>query len=233
MKKIKVASLGDRMKKYEFISRNFIIPRSYAIIRIDGKAFHTYTRGLEKPFDDKLIMDMNETAKYLCMNISGAKLAYVQSDEISILVTDFDDLNTQMWFNGNIQKITSISASLATAKFNQLRPNKIALFDSRVFNIPYRTEVLNYFIFRQQDAERNSIQAMGQSLFSHSQLMKKNMNQIQEMCFQKGINWNNYDEGKKRGRLIVKVDRDWQVIETPIFSRNNEYILNLIPDNSL
>ena len=91
---------------------------------------------------------MDETAKYLCENIQGAKFAFVQSDEISILLTDFDKLQTDAWYNGNIQKITSISASLATAKFNELRPNKIALFDSRVFTITSNIEVENYFIWR-------------------------------------------------------------------------------------
>lgn len=199
-------TLGDRMKSYyENRTKTFLPRRTYTIIRIDGKAFHTYTKGLERPFDDKLIKDMDDTAIYLCENIQGAVCAFVQSDEISILVTDFNKLTTDAWFDGNVQKITSISASLATAKFNELRPGKIALFDSRVFTIPSSTEVENYFIWRQQDTVRNSISSVAQSLYSHKELHKKNTDQMQELCFQKGINWNDFSASKKRGRMIIKM----------------------------
>jgi tRNA(His) guanylyltransferase len=114
--------LGDRMKKnYENRTRILLPRRTYTMIRIDGKAFHTYTRGCMRPFDKGLIEDMNATAEYLCKNIQGAKIGFVQSDEISILLTDFDKLDTDAWFDGNIQKIVSVAASMATAKFNQLR----------------------------------------------------------------------------------------------------------------
>ena len=114
--------LGTRMKEfYENRYRIFLPRRTNVLIRIDGKAFHTYTRGLNKPYDDGLMEDMNETTKYLCENIQGAKMGYVQSDEISILITDYDDISTSAWFDNNIQKMCSIAASLATAKFNQLR----------------------------------------------------------------------------------------------------------------
>jgi hypothetical protein len=160
-------TLGDRMKEYyENRTKTYLPRRTYTLIRIDGKAFHTYTKGLNRPFDDQLMDDMDETAIYLCKNIQGAKLAFVQSDEISILLTDFDKLQTSAWFDGNIQKITSVSSSLATAKFNELRPNKLALFDSRVFTIPSKVEVENYFIWRQQDTVRNSISSVAQSLYS-------------------------------------------------------------------
>ena len=171
--KNKKDNLGDRMKIfYENITRIFLPRRTYTIIRIDGKAFHTYTKGLDRPFDDKFVNDMDETACYLCKNIQGAKFAFVQSDEISILLTDFDSLTTSAWFDGNIQKMVSVSASLATAKFNELRPNKIALFDSRVFTISSRVEVENYFIWRQQDTTRNSISSVAQWLYSPSELKK-------------------------------------------------------------
>ena len=144
---------------YESRSRTFLTRRTPVIIRLDGKAFHTYTKGLDKPFDEGLIEDMAETARFLCSEIQGAKLAYVQSDEISILLTDYDKLGTDAWFDYNVQKIVSISASLATAKFNQLRyirsiklgeevdnykawkqvsVQTMAFFDSRAFNIPKR-----------------------------------------------------------------------------------------------
>jgi len=233
-------SLGDRMKDfYENRTRIYLPRRTYTIIRVDGKSFHTYTKGLQRPFDEKLINDMDETAAYLCKNIQGAKCAFVQSDEISILLTDFDNLTTDAWFDGNIQKITSISASLATAKFNELRPGKIAIFDSRVFTIPSNVEVENYFIWRQQDTVRNSIQSVAQSLFSHKELENKNGNQLQEMIFQKGINWNDYPAKMKRGRLIVKDESNesipvsnrsvWVSKEAPTFTQEREIFDLLIP----
>lgn len=212
----------QRMKEnYENRQRHYLTRRIPVIIRIDGKAFHTYTKDLQKPFDDGLIEDMNETAIYLCQNIQGAKCAYVQSDEISILVTDYDDVNTQAWFDYDQSKVESISASLATGKFNQLRLERehrevesvgdnenltritLAHFDSRAFNIP-KEEVANYFLARQKDAVKNSISSVAQSLYSHKELEGVNSNQKQELIFQKGINWNNFDSGKKRGRFIIK-----------------------------
>ena len=231
-------SLGDRMKEfYENRTRTFLPRRTYTIVRIDGKAFHTYTRGLERPFDWGLVNDMDETAKYLCENIQGAKFAFVQSDEISILLTDFNELTTSAWFDGNVQKMVSISASLATAKFNQLRPNKLAMFDSRVFTIPTAMEVENYMIWRQQDTVRNSISSVAQSLYSHRELNGKNTNQMQEMCFQKGVNWNDFDPKLKRGRLIVKENYDkngstrsrWISIAPPTFTQEREIFNDLIP----
>lgn len=231
-------SLGDRMKKqYENRSRIYLQRRTYTIIRIDGKAFHTYTLGLEKPFDTKFCRDMDKTTEFLCRNIQGAQFGYVQSDEISILLTDFESISTEAWFDANLQKMCSISASLATAFFNTCRPGKLAMFDSRVFQIPDRTEVENYFIWRQKDAVTNSIQSLAQSIFSHKELENKSCNQLQEMCFQKGTNWNDINPGYKRGRLIFKnylgIDNleatAWEIKDSPDFLKNREVFENLIP----
>ncbi len=227
-----------RMKEnYESRNKYFLTRRTPVIIRIDGKAFHTYTKGLDKPFDTGLIEDMQQTGIYLCQNIQGAKCAYVQSDEISILLTDYNNINTNSWFDYNISKLCSISASLATAKFNQLRRNRqysinrkwvhkevdnaiagtgtnnleyksttnmiLALFDSRCFNIP-KEEVCNYFIARQRDAVKNSISMLAQSMYSHKELHKKNQSDMQEMIYQKGLNWNDLSFEKKRGSFVVK-----------------------------
>lgn len=233
-------SLGDRMKShYEDRFRYKLPRRTYTIIRIDGKAFHTYTRGLARPFDKDLISDMDETTKYLCKNIQGVKFGYVQSDEISLLLTDFDDLQTDMWFDGNLQKMVSVAASMATAQFNQLRlkrkvkenfgnfsnnpmdseheffqlieKTKQAEFDARVFQISNPTEVENYYIWRQQDATRNSISSVAQSLYSPKELNGQNSDQQQELIFQKGINWNDYTPREKRGGFIDKVEKIIQV----------------------
>ena len=228
-------ALGDRMKDfYEDRTRYKLARRTNTIIRIDGKAFHTYTKGLKRPFDEGLMEDMNKTTEFLCQNIQGAKFGYVQSDEISILITDYDDMSRHAWFDGNLQKMASIAASLATAKFNQLRmarfcrnegiePKyredsyisnsqigdfKLAMFDARVFQIPYQEEVINYFIWRQQDATRNSISSVAQSYFSPKELHGKKTSEMQDLLMlQRGINWNNFTSREKRGSLIRKVEK--------------------------
>lgn len=240
---MKELKLSDRMKEfYEKRTRTFLPRRTYTIIRVDGKAFHTYTKGLDRPFDEKFIDDMNNTAEYMCQNIQGAKFAFVQSDEISILVEDFRTLNTDAWFDGNVQKIASVSASLATAMFNKLRPEieKLATFDSRVFTIPSKVEVENYFIWRQQDTIRNSISSLAQSLYSSKELHGKNVSDMQEMCFQKGKNWNDLDTGMKNGRLIIKVEYKYMNDETLrtrwtsngsfTFTQDREILTNMVSD---
>lgn len=112
-------SLGDRMKGYEGVSRNFLTRRVPAIIRLDGKAFHTFTKGMEKPFDPVLTQAMQETMKYLCENIQGCVLGYTQSDEITLVLTDYATIQTDAWFGYNIQKMCSVSASMATMAFNR------------------------------------------------------------------------------------------------------------------
>lgn len=256
--KYKKDSLGDRMKTYEGVTRNYLTRRIPVIIRVDGKAFHSFTKGFQKPFDMVLMESMWETAKYLCANVQGCKLAYVQSDEISLLLTDYEDIGTQAWFENNIQKMVSISASMATLSFNKVFPLKPyennentdieqlaiyhkainkAMFDSRVFNLP-KEEVCNYFIWRQQDATRNAIQMVGQANFSHKQLQNKNCNQIQEMLFQeKGINFNNLPTYQKRGVCIIKeyyqkdeVQRSrWiEDRDIPIFTQDRNYVEKFI-----
>ena len=216
------------------------------MLRIDGKAFHTYTRGLDRPFDEGLMADMNATTKFLCENIQGAKIGYVQSDEISILLTDFDKLTTDAWFDYNVQKMTSVSASYATAKFNELRQErnlpKMAFFDSRVFQLPNIIEVLNYFLWRQKDCVRNSISSVAQANFSHKELDRATTDMMQEMLFtEKGINWNDYTPREKRGSFFVKkqmvlIDSDvvrykWKETDFNINDKEGRIsLINYIPD---
>lgn len=246
--------LGDRMKGYENIERRFLMSKSPTLIRLDGKAFHSFTRGFQKPFDNVLMESMWDTAKYLCENIMGCKIAYVQSDEITLLLTDYDNISTESWFNKNIQKMASISSSMATLAFNKSFSERIqsldidefgkfiniykkreftALFDSRVFNMP-KEEVCNAFIWRQQDATRNAIQMVGRAHFSHKTLQGKSCNQIQELLYQeKNINFNNIPTYQKRGACIIKeyYDKDgvqrsrWIVDkDIPIFTSDRLYI---------
>lgn len=112
-------ALGDRMKKYEYVSRTYLTPRTPVIIRIDGKAFHTFTRGFQKPFDGVLVKTMQETMKFLCENIQGCVLGYTQSDEITLVLVDYKKINSCAWFDYNIQKCASVAASMATMAFNK------------------------------------------------------------------------------------------------------------------
>lgn len=249
-------SLGNRMKAYENIERRYLPRRAPLIIRIDGKSFHSFTKGFDRPFDDSFLDCMRATMLHLCEIIMGAKLGYTQSDEISILVTDDDTLETDAWFGKNLQKIVSITAALATKFFAEevmwraenhnaseglqraYFTNRIAVFDARAFTIP-REEVLNAFEWRQQDATRNSIQAVGQAFFSHKELDHKSCNAIQNMLLvEKGINWNNYPTALQRGvcarQVPVQIENGtwrnkWKLdTEIPIFHKHPEYINDLV-----
>lgn len=236
--------LGDRMKRYEFVTRNYLTCRTPVIVRIDGRAFHTFTKGLEKPYDGDFMRLMQNTTLELCKEIPGCKLGYTQSDEISLLLTDWDNNDTQAWFQNNLSKIISITASLTTLKFNNILEDKLqyngfsykfnnkrwkATFDSRAFNIP-KEEVCNYFIWRQQDATRNAIQSAGQAYFSHSQLQNKNCNEIQEILWKENnINFDKYRTDFKRGSCVIKKDGKWYIdLDIPIFTQDRDYIDKLL-----
>lgn len=239
--------LGDRMKNnYEGSYRIKLPRRMPMVVRVDGKAFHTLTSDLEKPFDDKFIDAMCHTAKYLCENIQNAKMAYVQSDEISVLLTDYDRLTTAAWFDRNLQKMVSVSSALATLAFNKkivgYYPDKSGVFDSRAFVIP-KEEVNNYFIWRQNDAARNSVQMLAHAHFSHKQLHGLGNSELQDkLMLEKGINWNDISTHKKRGACVVKTIEKWECslgiekIETkwkidaepPKFSQSRDYINDLL-----
>ena len=227
--------LGTRMKEfYEGVPKTRLVRRMPVAIRIDGKAFHTFTRGFQKPFDEILVKSMQDTMKYLCENIQGCVLGYTQSDEITLILVDYKHLNSDAWFDYEIQKMCSIAASMATMAFNkafasnvakqskrlyseyleekdasyidtlEIAMNKGAMFDARCFNIP-KEEVANLIYWRQLDATRNSIQMVGQANFSHKELQNKSCNMIQEMLFaEKGINWNDYPTHLKRGSCCIK-----------------------------
>ncbi|WP_328344650.1 tRNA(His) guanylyltransferase Thg1 family protein [Micromonospora sp. NBC_00421] len=208
-------SLGDRMKSYERATRTLLPRRTYTILRADGRAFHTYLRGAAKPYDQQFMADMDAVAEALCHEISGAVFAYTQSDEISLLLCDFTTPGTQPWFGGVAAKMVSISAAVATATLNARRPGRTALFDSRVFTIADPREVANYFIWRQRDCVRNSITMAAQAQFPHKLLHGMNTGQMQELLWSEcGINWNDYPDGCKRGRVVVKASGEREVTFT-------------------
>ena len=233
-------SLGDRMKGYyEVRSRYKLMRRQPVVIRVDGRAFHTLTKNFTKPFDENMSEWMASTGVRLVNEIQGAKCAYVQSDEISVLITDFDRLSTDAWFDYNIQKMTSISAATASWHFTTAMvrssinngsnfaqaSKKRGLFDSRVFNIP-KEEVNNYFVWRQQDWVRNSLQMLSGSVYSHKELYKKNQTDMHEMLYEKDINWADLPDKWKNG---VFINRAGEIEELcPQFSKDTSIINNLL-----
>jgi len=196
-------SLGDRMKaNYEKRFEYKLLRRMPVIIRLDGRSFHSITHKCEKPFDLFLSQCMENTTKYLCEEIQGAKCGYTQSDEISILLVDYDLITTQAWFDYDLQKVVSISASIASVYFHKLF-GADAQFDSRVFNIPI-DEVVNYFIWRQKDWIRNSVAMLAQSHFSPKQLLNKGQSEMHEMLHQKDVNWADLPPRFKNGIYAFK-----------------------------
>lgn len=267
-------ALGDRMKAYENISRTYLTRRIPVIIRLDGKAFHTFTRGLEKPFDKILMSVMQQTMKRLCEEVQGCVFGYTQSDEITLVLTDYATIQTDAWFGYNIQKMASVAASIATVEFNRILAEELsgavdeyneewhsppgrweylmqyeeklfkATFDARCFSIP-KEEVCNCLIWRQQDATRNSIEAVGQAYFSHTQLHGKSCNMIQEMLWSEhNINWNDFPTDCKRGAACCRVERtvemdnpqnsgetitvqrrQWEIDrEIPVFTQDRDFV---------
>jgi tRNA(His) guanylyltransferase len=220
--------LGDRMKDYENRFRYKLNRRTPTILRIDGRAFHTFTRGMNRPFDYDLINLMTQTTEYLCKNMDNCVLAYTQSDEISLLLIDFKTHDTQSWFDYNLQKITSLSSSMTTGFFNLYgfpKWNKIANFDSRAFQIADPDEVANYFLWRNRDWSRNSVSMLARSLYPHKELHKKNVPEMHEMCYAKGINWADLPDSAKNGTWLRKIDRSWAQVTSQW--DNSEYIRKL------
>lgn len=226
---------GERMKNYEQANATRLMRRIPVIIRVDGRAFHTFTKGMRIPLDEVFSIAMLYTAKELCDNVQGCKFAYVQSDEISLLLTDYDTIETQAWFDYKVQKIVSVVASLATVNFNRLfrledGTGRLALkydmatFDARAFNIPQH-EVVNYFIWRQRDAVRNSLGMIARCYFSTKELFRKSTYDVTMMLLGEGVNVaRDYDPCDIRGAGVVREDKSIIDYEIPFFDKDREYI---------
>jgi tRNA(His) 5'-end guanylyltransferase len=265
------SDLGKRMKEYEDAQKTHLTRRMPVMIRVDGNAFHTFTRGMNRPFDKILNETMQETMKYMCENISGCVLGYTQSDEITLLLIDYKSKTQDAWFGYVRRKVETIAASMATMAFNNafadiltkymtediskckssedaekihryylkyLRKCGKAMFDARAWNMP-EFEVINEFIWRQNDCVRNSIQSVGRAYFSDKELYKKNKNQIMDMLMlEKKVNWNDFPTYLKRGSCCIKIPtvfnegtpdefirNKWVIdYEIPNFTQNRAYV---------
>ena len=209
--------MGDRLKEYEAVSKQSWPRRLPLILRFDGVHFHSQVRRWKcvRPFDTKLDDVMQSTMLHLCEIIPGAVIGYKQSDEISILVRDDMKIGTRPWFCKEIPKILSVSAAMCTNAFNRAAiscgmvnasdPDSWALFDCRGFVLP-ENEVFNAFLWRQQDATRNSVSMLAQSYFSHNRLDGMSHKQKQEMLItERGVNWNDLPTHLRRGAYCYKV----------------------------
>lgn len=221
--------IGTRMKRYEIAARTSLPPRLPIVIRVDGKSFHTWTRGCERPFDSRLGNAMLIVAGALCGEIQGSQFSYSQSDEISIFVHGYKTFGSQGWFDNQIQKMVSVAASIAAAQMTMesvriFGEHRAAHFDARAFVLP-EAEVANYFLWRQQDASRNSIQMLARSLYSHKELDGKNRSTLHELCFAKGHNWADLPTRWRRGFCLYRHEGGWTIDQDiPLFNEERQYI---------
>ena len=268
-------TLGERMKEYEMQSRTKLLRRVPVIIRLDGKAFHTWTRGLDRPFDRNLMHIMQKTMLALCEQIQGCVLGYTQSDEITLVLVDYQRIESMAWFDNQVQKMCSVAASIATSAFEKALHEEIetldidaqwynqnfmldketacwkkaellidkqfkANFDARAFNIPIH-EVINNLIWRQQDATRNSILSVAQSLYSHKELQGIGTKELHQEWLTPNGNYIDgqgiepdevveYKTDEKRGIAAIKDNEGkWFIDElTPIFTEDRDYINRLV-----
>ncbi len=202
--------LGDRMKLYEDMEcERRLMPLLPVLARIDGRAFHSFTRGMKRPYDDVLTSLMVDTALYLVQE-TNACMGYTQSDEIT-LAWHSTDAKSQIWFDGRVAKMTSQLAAHATLWFNRLLAarapqyvERLPTFDARVWQVPNRTEGANVFVWREWDATKNSISMAASALYSDKELHGKNGSEKQEMLWRKGVNWNDYPPAFKRGTYVQR-----------------------------
>jgi tRNA(His) guanylyltransferase len=203
-------SLGARIKRYEAAYDHRFTPRSCLFVRVDGKAFHTFTRHCARPFDQNIVNAMEYAMYRTSREMQGFKLAYAQSDECTFVLTDFDTHQTQGWFGYELNKVVSLTASMFTAYFNdgygtvEKDPAlDYALFDARAFIVPI-DDAPNVFIWRQQDWERNSVQMLTRAHFSHKQCERKRIPDMHEMLHGVGVNWAHLDPQLKNGTYLTR-----------------------------
>ena len=208
-------SIGDRMKEnYENRSRYYLTRRTPVIVRLDGRCFHTVLSNAAKPFDKRVIQSMKLAAIHLAKDMQGFKFGYIQSDEASFLLTDYDDINTEGWFDYNLSKILSISASIMSTEFS-LVFGRTGCFDARAFNIP-ESEITNYFLWRYRDWTRNSLLMYSQSYFSHKQMQNKNQDDLHEMLHNISRNWATDLSAVERNGIFINKDIESMEIESKL-----------------
>ena len=206
-------TLGDRMKSYEALTESRLLPQLPVVVRLDGRSFSKFTKGMQRPFDKEFRQAMVEVTKYL-VEQTNAKIGYTQSDEIS-LVLHVDNPEGAIMFDGRVQKIASNFASMASVKFlmemQKRFPKKVSegkvlpSFDARVFAVPNKTEATNALVWRVQDCVKNSISMAAHAYFSHKKLQGlSGEDKKAKLLSEKGIDWNDYSSAEKQGVFVRK-----------------------------
>lgn len=248
---MKFDSLEDKMNYYRDLTDYRLMPNSYVIAMIDGRGFSgKIKKRFKLPFDDTFINIMNEIGKFVAKEVQGCKFAFVQSDEISFILTDFDTPETDAFFGYRLCKMQSIIAGLATAKFNQLIYKMLCEtpcstsdlqqiiddqpayhFDCKCWTVPNHNDACAWILYRQIDCIRNSKQQATQTYLSHKTLVNKSTDeQVELLKAEKGIDWNTeYDDGKKYGRFIYKVEKTLYTPEHEPYTRNTFEVHNGCP----
>lgn len=229
MKRADFEKLGDLHKKFESRLETNVMSGSPVIIRLDGRSFHTFCKNMNRPYDQRMTSAMIDTTKYLVAS-TQANVGYVASDEITLAYRN-DDVSKEMMFSGRIQKLCSIVASMATAKFNQIisttipeKANLLPVFDARVFQYPTLDLAAETFLWRETDATRNSLTMAAHTYYSNTDLHKAGFTTKHNMLHAKGVNWNNYPPAFKRGTYVAarkssKMLTDEELVAIPIKHR--------------
>lgn len=201
-------ALGDRMKAYEMATRTVLPRRSWSLIRLDGRTFHSWTRGLGRPYSVRLLDAMGEVTREMCAQVPGVVCALQQSDELTLVTHDFARPETEPWFGGQVQKIASVSASMMTALFARQFPDRApAMFDARVFTVPNRIEVANALYWRYIDGTRNAINAIASAHFSPRRLHGVSTTDRVQMCLDAGVNLDAVDARFRYGQFARQTTR--------------------------
>lgn len=209
--------MGDRMKAYEETFRQVLPIRMPAVIRLDGKAFHTLTRDCPRPFDPKL-RDAIVQATAAILEEIPARVAYHQSDEVSMLLVDYNRFDTEQWFAGAVQKMVSVAASMMGVEFSS-RWGKPGYFDARVFAVPER-DIKNYFVWRQRDAMRNAVSMAAQAHFSPKQLHGLNSDEMVALLKKKDVVFEEFPAWFRQGSVVLKGG----ALDAPVFSKEPRYL---------
>jgi tRNA(His) guanylyltransferase len=224
--------LGDRIKRYYEDALRITLPRqTHVVLRIDGRSFHQFTRGMERPYCRPLADALDKAALTLCQEMMGCRFAFGQSDEYSFLLSDNETEKSPMWFEGNLQKIVSVAASIFTAAFAREFPSpNLASFDCRALVIAQASEVEKYFIWRQLDASANSLNMLASAHYSHQELLGKSEAEKHDLLHAKGLNWAKEPADFKRGRAVRRNPAGEWIIdhEIPIFQREMIYLRGLL-----
>ncbi len=224
--------LGSRIKQYYEDALRIQLPRqTHVVLRIDGRSFHQFTKELERPYCRPLANALDQAALALCIEMTGCRFAYGQSDEFSFLLTDLETEKSPLWFDGNLQKLVSVAASVFTAAFTRAFPStNLASFDCRALVIAQPGEVEKYFIWRQLDASANSLNMLASAHYSHEELLGKSEPEKHDLLHAKGLNWAKEPSDFKRGRALRRnSDGEWAIdLEIPIFQRDVIYLRSLL-----